>query len=139
MNRVQRILTMAFVTGIVLTLAIVVAGEMNWLPVGSWQGDVEQEFIVLMVMELATIALIPLALRLFKFKKIKRQLVENGENAHIKWGLIRLDMLIIPMFLNALFYYLFANISFGIMAAILCLCLVFVYPSKKRCETEVEI
>ena len=130
---------MSFVMGIALTLAIAVAGEMNWLPVGKWQGDGGKEFVFLTVMELAIVCLIPLALRLFKFKKIKQQLVEEGEPAHIKWGLIRLDMLIFPMFLNTLFYYLFANNSFGIMAIILFLCLFFVYPSKKRCETEVEL
>ena len=129
---------MSFVMGIALTLAMAVAGEMNWLPVGKWQDNSNLEFIVLTVMELALICLIPLALRLFKFKKIKQQLVENGEPALIKWGLIRLDMLIFPMFLNTLFYYLFGNNSFGVMAVILLLCLFFVYPSKKRCKTEVE-
>ena len=127
---------MSFVMGIALTLAMAVAGEMNWLAVGKWQGDKGMEFVFLTVMELATICLIPLALRLFKFKKIKQQLVELGEPAHIKWGLVRLDMLIFPMFLNTLFYYLFANNSFGIMAVIFAICLVFVYPSKKRCEAE---
>ena len=96
------------------------------------------EFVFLTVMELAVVCLIPLALRLFKFKKIKQQIVEHGDEAHIKWGTIRLDMLLIPMMLNTLFYYLFADNSFGIMAVILFLCLFFVYPSKKRCETEVE-
>ncbi|MBR6444843.1 MAG: hypothetical protein IKS94_00160 [Prevotella sp.] len=138
MNRAQKILMMSFVMGIALTLAMAVAGEMNWLPVGKWQGNSNLEFIVLTVMELALICLIPLALRLFKFKKIKQQLVENGEPALIKWGLIRLDMLIFPMFLNTLFYYLFGNNSFGVMAVILLLSLFFVYPSKKRCKTEVE-
>ncbi|MBR6455803.1 MAG: hypothetical protein IKS72_02580 [Prevotella sp.] len=138
MNRAQKILMMSFVMGIALTLAMAVAGEMNWLPVGKWQGYSNLEFIVLTVMELALICLIPLALRLFKFRKIKQQLTENGEPALIKWGLVRLDMLIFPMFLNTLFYYLFGNNSFGVMAVILLLCLFFVYPSKKRCETEVE-
>ena len=132
-------MVMNVIIGIIVTLLVVVAGEMNWLPVGALQGDKKLEFVFLTVMELAIVCLIPLALRLFKFKKIKQQLVEEGEPAHIKWGLIRLDMLIFPMFLNTLFYYLFANNSFGIMAIILFLCLFFVYPSKKRCETEVEI
>lgn len=138
MNRVQKILMTAFATGLLLTLGVALAGEMNWLPVGAWQGDKGMEFVFLTVMELAVVCLIPLALRLFKFKKIKQQIVEHGDEAHIKWGTIRLDMLLIPMMLNTLFYYLFANNSFGIMAVILFLCLFFVYPSKKRCETEVE-
>ncbi|MBR1468665.1 MAG: hypothetical protein IJ605_00910 [Prevotella sp.] len=114
------------------------AGEMNWLPVGEFQGNETMEFWVLTVMELLTIALIPLALRLFKFQKVKQEIAEKCEEGLLRWGLFRLDMLLIPMVVNTAFYYLFVNNSFGIMAAILCLCLVFVYPSKNRCQAELE-
>lgn len=129
-------MVMNVVIGIIVTLLVVVAGEMNWLPVGALQGDKKLEFVVLMVMELALVCLIPLALRLFKFKKIKQKLEEEGVWACIKWGERRIAMIIYPILINTLFYYLFANNSFGIMAVIFAICLVFVYPSKKRCEAE---
>lgn len=128
-----------FWCGIATTLAVAALGETNILPEGIWQGEEQLEFVVLMVMELATVALIPLALRLFKFKTVKSNLREYGPQALMKWGVVRIDMLHFPMLLNALFYYFFANNSFGIMALILCLCLVFVYPSRKRCEAELDV
>ena len=43
------------------------------------------------------------------------------------------------MIANTLFYYLFGlNVTFGYMAIILLLCLLLVYPSKRRCMYEVE-
>ena len=138
MEKAQKILMSVFVAGVVLVLSVAVAGELGWLPVAEKPGNSELEFVVLTVMELLTLAMIPLALKLFKFKKVKQEFAEKGALALVKWGLIRLNMLLLPMFLNALFYYLFVNNSFGLMAIILCVCLVFVYPSKKRCEAELE-
>ncbi|MBR5919139.1 MAG: hypothetical protein IKZ83_04490, partial [Prevotella sp.] len=126
------------IIGIIVTLLVVVAGEMNWLPVpvGALQGDKKLEFVVLVVMELVLVCLIPLALKLFKFKKIKQKLEDEGGWAFLKWGERRIAMIIYPMLLNTLLYYFFANNSFGIMAVIFAICLVFIYPSKKRCEAE---
>ena len=138
MERVQKILLTAFWAGFGLTLLIAATGELNLIPVGKWQGNAELEFVVLTLMELVTLAAIPLALRLFKFKRVSRELSEKKEPALHSWGLLRLGMLLVPMFLNALFYYLFVNNSFGIMALILCCCMVFVYPGKKRCQAELE-
>ena len=129
-------MVMNVIIGIIVTLLVVVAGEMNWLPVGALQGDKKLEFVVLVVMELVLVCLIPLALKLFKLKKIKQKLEEEGEWACLKWGERRITMIIYPMLTNTLFYYLFANNSFGIMAVIFAICLVFIYPSKKRCEVE---
>ena len=75
MERAKKILMMSFVMGIALTLAMVVLGELNLLKNGTFHGDSGLEFVVLTMMELAVICLIPLALRLFKSKKIKQQLV----------------------------------------------------------------
>ncbi|MBR7043843.1 MAG: hypothetical protein IKI18_06730 [Prevotella sp.] len=139
MDRVQKILMTAFWIGVVLSVATALAGELNWIPVGAFQGNAEMEFVVLTAMELLTLAMIPLALRLFKFKKVKQELHEKREQALLKWGICRLDMLHFPLFLNVALYYFFANNSFGIMALILCCCLVFVYPSKSRCRAELEV
>ncbi|MBR7087355.1 MAG: hypothetical protein IKI47_07465, partial [Prevotella sp.] len=65
MDRVQKILMTAFWIGIALSVATALAGELNWIPVGAFQGNAEMEFVVLTAMELLTLAMIPLALRLF--------------------------------------------------------------------------
>lgn len=94
------------------------------------------EFAFTAVMELLTIAMIPLALKLFKFKRVEAQLQTEHEVALCKWGVLRLAMLELPLMLNTLLYYLFLNTSFGYMAIILLLCLAFVFPTKAKCEAE---
>ncbi|MBR0269988.1 MAG: hypothetical protein IJJ98_12725 [Prevotella sp.] len=138
MERVQKLLMIDFWCAIALVALVVILGEFNVLPFEKFAGGDKAEFYLLTVMELLTIAMIPLALRLFKFKKIKTQLKEQRENALSKWGLIRMDMLCLPMFINAVLYYIYQHAAFGYLAIILFLCLFFVYPSKARCQAEVE-
>jgi hypothetical protein len=52
--------------------------------------------------------------------------------------LIRLLMLLVPLWADTLLYYLYMNTTFGYLGIILALCLPFVYPSMNRCETETE-
>ena len=117
---------------------VVILGEFNILPFERFDGGDKTEFYLLTFMELLTIAMIPLALRLFKFRKVKAQLAEQRENALTKWGVIRMDMLCIPLFINVVLYYVYQHAAFGYLAIILFLCLFFVYPSKARCQAEVE-
>jgi hypothetical protein len=42
------------------------------------------------------------------------------------------------MMVNTWLYYMFMNVAFGYMAIILLLSLMFVYPSKVRCEQDVK-
>lgn len=120
-----------------LSLIIVVLYETEWLADGVWATDKSLEFVIATVMELLTICLIPLALRLFKFKHIHRQLHQAPEDVRwsslLRYGSLRLNMLCLPLLVNTLLYYLFMNVAFGYMAIILLLCLFFVYPSMARC------
>jgi len=45
-------------------------------------------------------------------------------------------MLLVPMLVNAVLYYLFMNVAFGYMAIILFLACFFVFPSQERSEQE---
>jgi len=87
-------------------------------------------------MELLTVILIPLALRLFKFKKIATDLSERKQAALVWWGTIRIEMLALPLLANTLLYYLYMSTTFGYMAIILLICMVFIYPSKDKCYFE---
>ena len=71
-------------------------------------------------------------------KKVKRQLADGREEALCKWALYRLDMLSVPMFINAVLYYVYQHAAFGYLAIILFLCLFFIYPSMSRCQSELE-
>lgn len=130
-------MTLEFWLPVALSLIIVVLYETESLADGVWATDKSLEFVIATVMELLTICLIPLALRLFKFKHIHRQLHQAAEDVRrsslLRYGSLRLNMLCLPLLVNTLLYYLFMNVAFGYMAIILLLCLFFVYPSMARC------
>ena len=96
------------------------------------------QFIWTTVMELATLGSAFLALRLFKFEKIHRELTTGKAAALRNWGVIRLLILLLPLWADTLLYYLYMNTTFGYLGIILALCLPFVYPSMSRCEAETE-
>lgn len=138
MNQVRKTLTIIFWTFIALSLLTVILFETGIWDFGYYAGSSEQaEFLLTIMMELLTLAVIPLALKLFKLKNIHADLLKRKEEALGKWGILRLLMLEVPMLLNTLLYYAYANTTFGYMAIILCLTLFFVYPSKERCLSEV--
>ena len=87
-------------------------------------------------MELSTLAMAFLGLRLFKFPMIHTQLVTEKEPAMLKWGLLRLFVLEVPMIVNTYLYYMYMNPTFGYLAIILLLTLPFVFPSEGRCLDE---
>ena len=85
MEQVRKRLIAEFWVPIALCAIIVLLGELNIIPTGKLEGNDQIEFILLAVMEMVTICMIPLALRLFRFKKVKSQLVERREKGLQKW------------------------------------------------------
>ena len=138
MEKVRKRLLAEFLIPIIICLVIVVLGEFNVVPTGVLSGNTQVEFVLLAAMEIITICVIPLALRLFRFGKIHSQLVEQRERGLQKWGTIRLEMLTVPMVVNTLLYYLTMNAAFGYLAIILFLCMFFVVPTQERCNAEIE-
>lgn len=126
-----------FLTSIAVGLVIVVIFENDLLPCGIMISDDKSvEFVVATIMELLTICVIPVALKLFRFKRISKLL--TSAEALSKWGTIRLLMLCVPMIVNTVFYYMFMNVAFGYMGIIIFLCLFFVVPTKERCRSEIK-
>lgn len=136
MNNTIKILKTIFYLELVTALLIVVLYESDVLPAGCFTQHSTSEFVLLTVMELLTVILIPLALRLFKFKKIAADLSERKQAALVRWGTIRIEMLAMPLLANTLLYYLYMSTTFGYMAIILLICMVFIYPSKDKCYFE---
>ena len=89
-------------------------------------------------MELLTLAAVPLALKMFRFRCIHNDLVKRKAPALRRWGVIRLSLLSVLLVANTLLYYIYMNTAFGYMALIVLVCLPFVYPSMDRCLTETE-
>ena len=139
MKNVKNTLTVLLWTVLALALIVVVLFETDVLLFGYYAGSGQQaEFLLTTMMELLTLAVIPLALKLFKFKRVHADLVSRKAEALRKWGLLRLLMLLVPLLVNTLLYYAYANVAFGYMAIILVIVLPFVYPSMQRCLSETE-
>ena len=139
MKKVKNTLTVLLWTVLALALIVVVLFETDVLMFGYYAGSGEQaEFLLTTMMELLTLAVIPLALKLFKFPRVYADLVSRKAEALRKWGLLRLLMLLVPLLVNTLLYYAYANVAFGYMAIILVIVLPFVYPSMERCQSETE-
>ena len=138
MKETKNQLMCVFVAGIVWPLMIVCIYETEIVVPGLLATDKQSEFLLTFLMELMTLGCAFLALRLFKFEKIHQELVTGKAVALKKWGVIRLVMLLFPLWADTLLYYIYMNTTFGYLGIILVLCLPFVYPSLSRCEAETE-
>lgn len=136
MKKTINILRTELFASIIVAVVIVVLYETETLLPGGLSEAKNTEFLLTSLMELLTICLIPLSLRLFKFNKIHQALIATREQGLRKLGSIRMMMLCLPMVINTILYYLFMNVAFGYMAIIGFICLPFIYPSKGRCISE---
>lgn len=136
MKETLKNLRILFFMPLLCVLLMIVAFESGLLPVGVLSPQSTDEFILLVVMELALVLLIPLSLKLFKFKMVIRDLMETKEIALRKWWSIRIIMLMVPLVVNTILYYLYMSTTFGYMAIILFICMAFVYPDKDKCYYE---
>ena len=136
MKKISKQLTFIYVLLVAVALAIVALYEFGVLESGVLADSKQTEFVAMTVMELTSIGAAFLGLRLFKFRKIHEDLVTRKEPAMLKWGMLRLLILEVPMVVNTYLYYLYMNPTFGYLAIILLLCLPFVMPTESRCIDE---
>lgn len=127
-----------FVSFVLMSALIILVFETGILLSGHFAGQEPSEFILTLMMELTTLGCAFLALRLFKFEIIRQDLLHRKETALLKWGLIRLLLLMLPLTIDTLLYYIYIKPTFGYLAIIMVLCLPFIYPSMNRCLTETE-
>ncbi|MDD5821070.1 MAG: hypothetical protein PUD23_03290 [Prevotella sp.] len=132
MKSVLNILRLEAGLSVLISLCFVVLYENDVLFVGQWGADRIADYYWAIFMEAATICLIPLSLRLFKWKHVEAAIHSDGDQAMLRWGTLRLAMLCVPMVLNTWLYYQFMNVAFGYMAIIGLLSLAFVYPTRTR-------
>lgn len=134
MKETQKKLMSVFIAIVAVAIVLVIVGETGLLPNGELAEEKQTEFVVLSIMELLTICLIPLALRLFKFQRVKRELITP--QGLRRWAMVRLMMIGDLILVNILLYYLFMNPAFGYMGIILFLCMFFIVPTMSRCSNE---
>lgn len=125
---------------LLVALLIIVLFETGTVESGGWFDYGNAVFVSAFVMEMITICFIPLALYLFKIRRIARYLTADPAAApsRLLWlGTLRMMMLCVPLVLDTWFYYQFGlDVAFGYMAIILFLCLFMIYPSLGRCLYE---
>ena len=136
MEKTQKTLMALYVGIILLALLLVLLFETGVMESGRLAGSNQSEFIATAAMELLSLGGAFLGLRLFKFSAIHQQLRAQQSPALLRFGLLRLAVIGIPMLCDTLFYYMYMNPTFGYLAIMLLLCLPFVCPSMSRCIAE---
>lgn len=140
MKRIQKILQINYFLNLIIVLLWIVLNENDVLNiVGSAHENTNSDFLSASIMEVITICFIPVSLRLFKFGVIRQAIKDDKTpllNTFFAYLLVRLEMLLMPMLVNAVLYYVFMNVAFGYMAIILFLSTLFIFPTQERCEQE---
>lgn len=136
MKLISQKLTVACFLLLALTIGFVLLYETDTLESGLLAEDKQSEFFLTFMMELLSLGADFLGLRLFKFAFVHAELVTHPEPAMLKWGIIRLLILEVPMLIDTLLYYIYMNTTFGYLGIMLLLCLPFVFPSVGRCLAE---
>lgn len=135
-RKIRNILLTVFMSFILATIIIIVLHETDIVLNGALTGNNNSEFIVLTIMELLTIALIPISLKLLKTKYVRKDILNSPGKNMLKWSMLRLCLIGIPMIANLLLYYSYMSVAFGYMAIIGLLCMFFIYPSMDKCTNE---
>lgn len=140
MKKTRNLLMTIFSGALLLATLLYILGEFLNVDMGIFAETTrEQRFICSTVMILLTIALLPLSLRLFKFKRISNDLQERKAPALAKWGTLRLCVMGALLVVNTFLYYAFEmEPSYGYLAVVTLLCMPFVIPAMSRCEEEVK-
>lgn len=118
---------------------MVVVFETHIIIEGAYADCKNAEFLLAFFAELLTVIVVPVALRMFKTAWVRNNIMQKREAGLLKTARLRMLILVLPMILNVALYYLFMNVAFGYMAIILFISLAFIYPSKGRCEAELEV
>ncbi len=137
MKRTRNILMAVLLISALIGVAISMLFETETLESGGMDVNGSTHFRITLIMEIMTIAVIPSALYMFRWKPISQKLADGKEKALLRWGTLRILMLALPMIANTIFYYAYAyEVTFAYMGIILLLCLVFVFPTLERCMQE---
>jgi len=137
---VSNVLRVQMYSSLAAAVLIIVLFETETVLPGVIEKGSETEFLLQIFMEIVTICIVPVALRLFKFGFVKRAIAVSPVSGLQRWGVVRMAMLCDTMIVNTLLYYITPlNVAFGYMAIICLICLVFVNPTLKRCNAEVGV
>lgn len=138
MKKTRNILALQFTLTCAIALGLYVGGEFLGMDIAVLSDVTEAtRFVLQTVAILVSLAVVPLALRLFSIKKVRTDLLLRKADALRGWGMLRLLMLGVVLIANTLLYYMLAyEPAFGYLAVITALVLPFVVPTMGRCVAE---
>jgi len=138
MKKTRNTLAIVFTMICAISLALYVCGDFLDIDFAVFHNvDKNTMFTVQTIDILLSLAIVPLALYLFRIPKIHSDLLTLKAPALCKWGLLRLLMLGTILVGNTLLYYLFGfEPTFGYLAIITAMVMPFVVPTMKRCVVE---
>jgi len=139
---VIRIMQTQFGIYIGIAVALVVLYQSDIFLEGMYADDFMMQYILETVGILATIAFVPLSLKLFsaKLKKvIKGANFENSLKLYQQWSNIRLVILAILTYMNIFIYYMTLNSIGGLCALIAITASIFCLPGEKKMREELNL
>ncbi len=141
-KRIVKYLKVSYAIFWVIPLLLVVAGEMEWLPVGILAGDVKGTYYFETGGILLTAVCIPFSLKLFSWilvKKIDKLTITEALKWYFSWSTLRLILLEITVVVNLLCYYFTLGNTGSLCALIGLTASFFCMPSEKRLREELHI
>lgn len=141
MKQTRNMLMVVYIMMLLMTAAIYICGDFLEVDMAflTSAADKQTGYVVQMIMILMTLCLVPVSLRLFKFKQIHASLLANPEGALLKWGIIRILTLGLLMLSNTILYYIYGfEPAFGYLGVMVMLTMPFIFPTMSRCKTETE-
>ncbi len=140
MKKTRNLLMAIFCGFLAIAAILYIGGEfLMWDMAFLAEPSRQTQFLCSTMMILLTIGLLPLSLRLFRFRRVNDDLLDRKADALKKWGVLRLMMLGLLLVVNTILYYAFAfDSTYGYLAVVVMLCMPFVVPTMKRCLSEVE-
>lgn len=141
-KRAVRNLNISYVFFWVLPAFLLGAGELELIPVGSIEGNIQATYYFETIGILLTALCIPLSLKLFSLvlkKKIDNMTITLALKRYVQMSIVRLGILEIAIIVNLLCYYLTLSSTgnlcmlIGLTASLFCL------PSEKKLRNELHI
>lgn len=125
-----------------LPILLVLAYEMDWLPVGLYADDPRMQYVWETTGILTAIVCVPLSLKLFSIilkKKIDQVELTSALHKYVWWSGIRLGILEVAVLLNIIVYYFTLSNVGGFCGLIALTASLFCYPGEKRLREELNI
>lgn len=124
-----------------LALGVALLFEGGLLDEGGLVGQAQLEFMLETLTILLTLGMIPLALKLFTWRRARLRALPllDALRAYHHIGLVRLLLLGLVVWGNLVLYYLTLNSIGGLCALLGCIASLFCVPGRRRTLSELEI